>query len=742
MPAFKTQLLALLPFPLHRLAAPIYRVRSIESLGPIQPANDEWSSILSGIGPLILLVGDRSTKQVLRNVRGIPDAFSLAAAPLGLLSVVTSLIRFCGIQKFRSFIGYELEARTVPGVEATRVNCGGVHAELSDGYVVRSISMNPMSELVAVSILKGEERELGAVAVKRIRLGEAYEDEKRRKGMPANVAKMEWCLHIIVKNSNQESVDAMVEVLCDAVGISAEERTKLRDTLNLSTGNDENEVDYFTIGKRSTFASYRQLSKDSQESGPSNMSSTFSSIGKDLRVLEKEIASPLTIEEEKQGIPPSPLWDFTFMSTFDAVSEFTTSKKSSRWSSIYIGCVAFATIIMLYLLALWMDNWRVSTGWILLVVGYFGIVLSVLVSAMLISSGCINVSIPSLKHSGWEEGMVASVKNTDSMDVTGSSFFSSACKHQSLEAVWIKSSNFQHRWFASLFTILLVLSFIAHYFGLRAVTWWVATGELGVCILAAFARSISNDLQPRFKEVDGIKIDKRCASTGVIRVSSAKVVNDSKRQRPLTLDARAYSQRTLNNPPLAGERVAYEAAKLCLKEVDSRKLVLGLTGMKLHLTGSGQPGGVFALIASFSNGLLVTEGLAFPTTQVCIAFRANTTDLAAPTSLLCRSVLRQPEWKLDCDFPKGIPLGNVYIFAMQSMLTWWTLSEDRNDMGNLQSNLHWPFILVNMAFFILLMESGEKDVLVALEKAHEGNGDDDVKVAEAVVAFIRDQVKL
>ncbi|KAH6674700.1 hypothetical protein B0J14DRAFT_479030 [Halenospora varia] len=690
MPTFKTHLPALLPFPLHSLAAPLNHPRSIESLGPIQPATDDWSSILSGIGPLILLVGDRSTKQVLRNVRGIPDAFSLAAAPLGLLSVVTSLIRFCGIQKLRAFIGYELEARTVPGVEVTRVNCGGVHAELSDGYVVRSISAGPMSELVAVSILRGEERELGTVAAKRIRLGEVYEDEKRRKGMPANVAKMEWCLHIIVNSSRQESVDSMMETLSDTIGAPTKEGTKLRDALNLSTENDENEVDYFTIGKRSAFVSYH----------------------------------------------------FTFMSTFDAVSEFTTGKKSSRWSSILIGCIAFATIIMLYLLALWRNNWKVSTGWILLVVGYFGIVLSVLVSAMLISSGCINVSIPSPEYPGWEEGMVVSVKNTDSMDVTGSSFFSSFCKYQSLEAVWIKPSNFQHRWFASLFTILLVLSFVAHYFGLRTVIWWVATGELGVCILAAFARSVSNDLQPRFKEVDDIKIDKRCTSTGAIRVSSAKVVDDSKRPRSSMLDARAYSQRTLDNPPSAGERVAYEAAKLCLKEVDGRELVLGLTGMRLHLTGNGQPEGVLALIASFNNGLLVTEGLAFPTTQVCIAFRANTTDLAAPTSLLCRSIMRQPEWRLDREFPKGMPLGNVYIFAMQSMLTWWTLSEDRNDMGNLQTNLHWPFVLINMAFFILLLESGEKDVLDALEKAHEGNGENDAKIAEAIIAFIRDQVKL
>jgi hypothetical protein len=86
--------------------------------------------------------------------------FSLAAAPLGLLSVVTSLMRFCGIQRLRAFIGCELEARTVAGVEFTRVNCGGVHAHLTDGYVVRSIAANPASQLVAVSILEGTRRDV------------------------------------------------------------------------------------------------------------------------------------------------------------------------------------------------------------------------------------------------------------------------------------------------------------------------------------------------------------------------------------------------------------------------------------------------------------------------------------------------------------------------------------------------------------------------------------------------------
>ncbi|OCK78584.1 hypothetical protein K432DRAFT_259571, partial [Lepidopterella palustris CBS 459.81] len=66
---------------------------------------------LSGIAPLVVLIGEKNTKQVLRDVRGFHNVYSLAVAPLGLISVLTSLIRLRGSRHLRAFIGYELEAR-------------------------------------------------------------------------------------------------------------------------------------------------------------------------------------------------------------------------------------------------------------------------------------------------------------------------------------------------------------------------------------------------------------------------------------------------------------------------------------------------------------------------------------------------------------------------------------------------------------------------------------------------------
>ncbi len=109
------------------------------------------------------------------------------------------------------------------------------------------------------------------------------------------------------------------------------------------------------------------------------------------------------------------------MSTFDAVSEFTSSSRTSRISSTAIGVLSSTAIIIVHILALYENNWNLSVGWILVVVGYCGIVTGVFSAALLIhaSCACLNLNNMSEKITDkWQVGMVVSVKNTDSMDTT------------------------------------------------------------------------------------------------------------------------------------------------------------------------------------------------------------------------------------------------------------------------------------------------------------------------------------
>ncbi|CZR54657.1 uncharacterized protein PAC_04541 [Phialocephala subalpina] len=736
-------LLALL-FPLRTLAAPL-SPRAIQSIGSIDPSTDEWSSTLSGIGPLILLIGERTTQQVLRNVRSPSSAFSLAAAPLGLLTVVTSLIRFCGTQQLRAFIGYELEARTVSGIEVTRVNCGGVTAHLTHGYVVRSIVANPASRLIAVSILEGKERGLEEPALERIRASESFERQKRRLGIPEGEASVEWCMHILLTDASNEAVNILVQTLARAVGLDPGRKEILDFQRSLIRGleTDEASDDPGTnseVFRRDTIeeSPFSRISNGKLQ--PALTSSTMKS--DNFKVSVVKVASTLSTITEKRP-STSPFWDFSFLTTFDAVSEFTTSAPTGTFSGAIIGIIACMGIIMVHLIDLWHNDWVMSIGWILVMVGYVGIVFGVLFASLLISSSCISIKLDTSSQNPyrhWKAGMVVSVKNVDSMDTTGSAFVSSPQPHQNLEAIYIKPSTRKDRSLASLITLSVVAAFIAHYLGLRAIKWWASIGELGICIAAAFARSLSNDIRPRFTEVKGLKIDKRCSSTGVIRTQTAHLI-DEHTEPTHKVDGRSYSLKILDHAPTVGERVAYQIAKICLNDDTLRTLLIRLTGVQLTISKSTSAlsASTRSVLVSFTGGILVSEGLAGPAPQLVLSFQANILDLAAPSSLLGRAIMRQPEWRLQTGAGKGIPLGNVYVFAMQSMLDWWILSEDRNDMADLQRNLHWPMLLVNCAFFLKCLEigKGDEELMKGLDEVHEEVGEGDLKVARDVVDFLK-----
>jgi hypothetical protein len=748
--ATMSSLAAVFLLPIQVLAAPLdlaLQPRAIQSIGYVDPSTDEWSSTLSGIGPLILLVGERTTKQVLRNVHGFSTAFSLAAAPLGLLSVATSLIRFCGTQKLRAFIGYELEARPVVGIEVTRVNCGGVSSHLTHGYVVRSIVANPASQLVAVSILEGKEKGLEAEALARIRASKTFEREKRRLGIPAGDANVNWCLHITAPDFAEEVKYSVVQTLISAVGLEPGSKGVIEFKQNFMTWRPDGgeSTDRYAEPEITRIATER-----TRPSSPSSIgklrsaltSSDLKSYGTNVSVVEVTPTLSTVVEKQSSG---SPFWDFTFMATFDAVSEFTACAPSPRVSSAVIGVVSSIGIITVYVLALMQNGWVMSIAWILMIVGYVGIVFGVMTAALLMKSSCISIKLdagPSRNSSPkWKDGMVVSVKNVDSMDTTGSAFVSSQSPHQNLEAVYIRPSTRNDRSLTSFVTISLVLSFLAHYLGLRGVKWWASIGELGICILAAFARSISNDLQPRFSEVQGVKIDKRCSSTGVIRMQTARLID---RSIPPTnsIDARSYALCILDNAPTAGERVAYQTAKLIQHDPSICDLFKTLIGMHLAIlrSPSAESTSTRSILVSFTGGVLVTEGIASPASRLLLSFESNTSDLAAPSSLFGRAIMRQPEWRLQDGAGKGIPLGNVYLFAVQNMLDWWTLSEDRNDMGDLQRNLHWPMFLINVAFFVGCLsvgEGGDKELLDELDNAHSEVGDGEVRVAKDVVRFLK-----
>ncbi|KAH0539048.1 hypothetical protein FGG08_004394 [Glutinoglossum americanum] len=693
--------------------------RTTQPAGLFEPGTDAWAEALSGVGPLILLIGERSTKQLLRNVRGVHNAFSLAAAPLGLLSIVTSVIRICGAQRLRAFVGYELEARAAAAVEMTRVNCGGVHAEMVDGHIVRSTSADPSGQAIAVSKLEGDFNALATEAVLQIQACNKFKREKTLARMPNDIAPVRWCLRITAAIPKKETINSFVETLANANGIERIDNNTQRFQ-TLLAGSDQGDS-----------------SGGSPTLSPSGTGNT------QTRILAPESSDGGSDTSEKSGSSSSPAFpQLTFLCALEAVSEFVTSTPvSGIWASL-LGVISASCILALQVIALWQKKWHFSAGWILMFVGYVGIVLGVTTGALLIHSSCICVALETRSINSkakWVDGIVISVKNTDSMDTTGSSLMSSPKRAQTFEAVWKKDLTSRQRLVSTIVVILLVTSFVSHYLGLRSSKWWISVGELSICLISAFARSVTKDRQEKFSIVDGVNVDKRCSSTGIIRMQKSEKVDLAPRHLR-GLDFRAYSEYSIKLSPVTSERIAWHAAKLFIEDVRTSSRILELTGMLLITSKDGQVAGSRAILASFFGGILVNEGLAFPNARMGIAFRSSITELASPTPLLARAIMRQPQWMVDSEELKrgALPIGNVHIPSINSMIDWWTISEDRNEMVDLQKNLHWSLLLINISFYISLLTSPEKDteLVDAIESMQVVTGHES-KIAEDVVGFFK-----
>jgi Ankyrin repeats (3 copies)/Ankyrin repeats (many copies) len=266
---------------------------------------------------------------------------------------------------------------------------------------------------------------------------------------------------------------------------------------------------------------------------------------------------------------------------------------------------------------------------ILTVVGYIGIVLSVMAAALLIHSSCVCINFKSRSASEpkfWTDGLVVSVKDTDSMDTSGSSFMSGSSKTLHLEMVWVKELTTRRRLLASVVALMLVVFFICHYLGRRSSKWWVSVGELLVCLLAAVARSATKGRQDKFGVNEGVKIDKRCSSTGLIQSQKGQLVEKSlKRLR--NIDAKAYSTVSHRPAPTSGESIAWHTAKLCLQNDAVASHILRLAEMQIYVINDVDQPGYCALLAFYSGILSVTEGLASPAAGLLTAFGSKISEL-------------------------------------------------------------------------------------------------------------------
>jgi hypothetical protein len=447
---------------------------------------------------------------------------------------------------------------------------------------------------------------------------------------------------------------------------------------------------------------------------------------------------------EPLGLPTS--MKVTFFSTFDGISEISTGRQAPKSLSLAISAVSFVLMIGVLVLCFWQEGWF-SLGVVMVLVGYVCLVLGVSAAGFMILSSCDATTLSTLQKSGgcdWVHGVTVVAKSHDSMDTSGSTALEFTGQKLKFETVRLKAPGAKQFALAWVVSIFVTLSFICYYLGLRSSPWWLGVSHLLICLVAAFLRSVGKGREGTFTLLDTARVDQRCCSTGILDAGLPSRIPSAEREAAPPLDLRIYSPRGPMGPARGAELVAWQVALLCreAEHCRTRQAILGATGMRVFMSGMESLRDVFIV---FDGGVVTDEGLAFPNTIMGTSFQCSPADLAAPTPLLVRATTRQAQWSIENTDVKGSSLpsmGGLYITAFDMFLTWWLVSDERNDMGDMRSNLHGSFILISTAFYIALWEGfgGDKTLWEEFEAVHAKATDHDRSIAKALTTFLADKL--
>ena len=657
--------------------------------GEVHTGQELATDSLTSIAPLLILIGERIIKQLLRNITGLPSAFGLATAPMGLITVVSSLLRLCGLQSLRSFLGYVNEARIVAAIETTRVNSGGVHGEIVNDQVVRSTSADTTSRATAIFALQGNIGDSKTKALEQIDRCNQFQKSREELRIPSDAANLRWCLQSRWERFGPQQCEEALDLIAEALGWVGEDR-----------GADLVKARSEMVGRNHCD---KEAAADNSHSG------------------------------------------FSFVCALDSTSEFTGIPET--WldevlKPLVIGILAFIAIVGVFMAELERLGWRPHVSWLLAVFGYLGIVISTFLAGSILSSSYSRVRLRTPQQEGWTAGMVQTTTA-----ITGAPLLVKMGSNDlNPETIYFKEPTRTTQLSASIIAGLLTASFLCHYLGLRSLDWWVCVSELMVCLLSAILRSITWKGPARFAPSDQ-RVDWRCSSTGILDVTLASLEHTyphlpAEVQR---LDARAHATGQKIQFPSAAERIAWLVANECKSNGVVKAMLAKYINLRLLLKiSSPESPHLLDVIVSYNGGVAVKEGLAFPNT--CMLLGVPTlpaATLASPVAILARGILRQPTWFVVTKLTGLMDaLGNVHVPAVDPLMSWWTLSENENDSDGLQNHLQWGMIVASIAFFVVLLEKEAevpgvlREVRTAIEQGMCGN---ERKVAIQVAEYLAAQ---
>ncbi|KAH7024196.1 hypothetical protein EDB80DRAFT_675742 [Ilyonectria destructans] len=507
----------------------------------------------------------------------------MSFAPIGLLSVLTSMIRLCGSPKLWSYFGYEHEPRANAALEMTKANCAGIHAKVIDGTVSRSTTSEATSQAIAVLFLRDDSEATIEESLREIQHCHEFQHEKTVKGCPEAAGSVNWCFRVTCPLPQPESINAISRLVATSLNTGEH------------TGEQSDLGEVLRVFHRTTTTSSKSRASCCQHKP------TTQDVG--LAVGPKEAHG-----DQNGNSVNSKKDSSSFFCTFDGVSEVNTSAPTPA--------------------------------------GYFCMTIGVSGAGYMIYSACDSAAMqarPKTTAADWTHGVVLLVKNTNPLDTTGSLLMQAENQKQEFQAVWLKTQGGVRFVLTWVIAIFLTLAFVCYYLGLRSSKWSLSVTQLLVCLLSAFARSVSKMDRGSFDAVQDVRVHNRCYSTTILDMQRATKITVQQRTSK-TLDLGIYSTLSSHCLPLTGEFIAWRAAKLCLEPQyqAAGDRILSVTGMRLSLIQATDPLKRHILV-EFEGGVVTEEGLAFPNVTVATAFSSSNADPAAPTPLLARGITRQSQ---------------------------------------------------------------------------------------------------
>jgi hypothetical protein len=107
---------------------------------PISTSSDVWATVVANVAPLMALVGERNAKEYMRVASSRNQLWLMAAAPVGILSIMVSAIRLCGPRLLRRLVGRESDRRSEALVELTPLSV----EPATSAYTPNAVEIEPL----------------------------------------------------------------------------------------------------------------------------------------------------------------------------------------------------------------------------------------------------------------------------------------------------------------------------------------------------------------------------------------------------------------------------------------------------------------------------------------------------------------------------------------------------------------------------------------------------------------------